>query len=68
MNPSTLSTFFSKHVDKEFELEKFWKNLLFISANEWHWTQQELYETDIPYILILLEGREIYIKELNKKR
>lgn len=68
MDPQSISTFFSRNVDTSKDYESFWESLCFISANEWHWTQSQLLETDIPYIFVLLKGRDKYITEMNKKR
>lgn len=68
MELSTISSFFNKNVNKGKELEKIFNTICFISVNEWHWTQEDLFNTEIPYLYMLLEGRTSYIEEQNKKR
>jgi len=68
MDINAISSFFNKNVGRENEAEKFWNSLSFIATNEWHWSQKDLCEADIPYVLALLESREKHIKEMNKKR
>lgn len=54
-----ITSFFQEVTSSDYNKEDdYWKSLLFISATEFGWTQKELLETDIPYLLDILEIRK----------
>lgn len=51
---------------------KEWQQLVYTLCTECGWTQKDIEETDIPFILDFLEGRSMYYaakkKEFDKQR
>ena len=62
-----LSNFFGSITKKKEILPyKEWCHLLFIVSSEFNWTQKEFEETEIPYLMDLLEGRRVEVERQNK--
>jgi hypothetical protein len=43
-----------------------YENLMFILVNEFHWTQKDIQETDLPFVYELLYARKRMIDEQEK--
>lgn len=44
-----------------------WRSIIFIAVNEWHWTQSDIEEVDIPFLLLCLDARRDYIAEQERQ-
>ena len=47
--------------------QKDYEDLMFVLANEFHWTQEDIYNTDIPFILNLLNARKRFNDEQERQ-
>lgn len=66
---SEVSSFFGdvgSSRSKEEYLDRWRKRVFFVLSSEFHYTQKDIEETEIPFILELLNEREKDIKEQKK--
>lgn len=61
-----LELFFSKVSSKERDDEKFFEDLIFLAAHEWHFTPDELLEIEIPMTYLLLRKQLEFNKQQEK--
>lgn len=50
-------------VERDDDIDNWFDNIIFICSNEFHWTQEEFFNTDIPYLLRLLIIRNKVLKK-----
>lgn len=60
-------SFFSK-VSKSYDISKDIEDLYFILVNEFHWTQEDIFGTDIPFIIQVLSARKRFIERSKKRK
>lgn len=63
MNP--IKSFFKEVGTPESDRE--YQNLMFILVNEFHWSQSDIAEADLPFVMELLSARKRMISEQERQ-
>ncbi len=58
-----LNSFFNQVSNPDKRAEEDWEDLIYILSNELSWTQEDIYNTDIPFIYQCLKGRDRSLKK-----
>ena len=51
----------------EKKTQRDWEDLVFVLVNEFHWTQEDIWNTDIPFIFNMIEARTRVLKEQDRQ-
>jgi hypothetical protein len=62
-----LNSLFPEISIKKINITRQWEDLIFVLANEFGWTQEDISNTEIPYIMSLLIARDRFKKDAEKR-
>lgn len=58
-----LNSFFNQVSNPDKRAEEDWEDLIYIVVNEFGWSQEDIFESDIPFIFQCLNGRNRSLKK-----